>query len=445
MHRARNHERNPRFRRRAFLGGLGAGAGLLPFLPLLAAEAGGQGEFPLRLILLFSANGTLHENWAPTGSETDFTLSPILAPLAPYQDQMIVLDGLSVSRAGPGDDHQKGMGSLWTGSPLLVGEFTGGNGELAGYADGISVDQHVANSVGAQSLYKSLEFGVQTGGANVWTRMSYAGSNQPLAPEDSPAAMFDRLFAELDVDPAQIEKLKAERRSVIDLVKEDLSALEGKYGSDDKVKIEAHLDAIREIEMRNEAAVPSCDKPVLDLDVDQYANDQFPTLSHLQMDQLVMALACDMTRVASLQWSASVSNVLFSWLGVGEGHHDLSHYGDGDQNMIDNITTINTWYAGEVKYLLDAMAAVPEGDGTLLDHSLVVWGNELSRGNSHGNNPVPFVLFGGANGAWPTGRYLQYDGTLHNRLLVSLCRAMGVVQDTFGGNDDSTGGLQGLL
>lgn len=434
---------NRAFSRRAFLGGVGCAGALAPFVPMLESEAGGN-PFPKRLILLFSANGTIHENWVPSGGENDFTLPTILAPLESHRDKLVVLDGMRVIRQGLGDGHQMGMGSLWTGSQLLPGDFPGGNGEAAGYAGHASVDQVVANTLGVDTPYKSLEFGVQTGGANVWTRMCYADANQPLPPEDNPQAMFDRVFADLGADPAGAERLKAERRSVIDLVKGDLESLQTRYGGDDRVKVEAHLDAIRAIETRNEAAIPVCDQPMLDLGFDPFANDNFPAVTQRQIDLMVMALACDLTRVATLQCSASVSGTVFSWLGHDAGHHDLSHLGDDDATMINRITEVNVWYAEQMKYLLDALAAVPEGDGTLLDNTLVVWGNELSRGNSHGNQPVPFVLAGGAGGAMQGGRFLSYGDVEHNRMLVSICKMMGVDVDTFGDNDPASGGLSGL-
>ena len=435
---------NPYFSRRKFMAGLGAATALTPFIPILEGQAGETG-FPKRFVLLFSANGTIHENWVPSGGEKDFTLNTILSPLEPYRDKLIIVDGLRVIRQGPGDGHQMGMGSLWTGNQLLEsGEFMGGDGGTAGWAGGISIDHEIANAIGTETPYNTLEFGVQTGGATVWSRMSYSGSNQPIAPEDSPGAMFDRLFADLGVDTTAIDKLKAERRSVIDLVKGDLSALQNKYSGGDKQKIDAHLEAMREIERRNELATPVCDEPTQTFDFDHNANENFPLTSRQMIDQMVMSLACDLTRVASLQWSRSVSNVRFDWIDVPEGHHDISHYGDSDPNMVNWITQINTWYAEEVKYLLDAMAAVPEGDGTLLDNTIIVWGNELSRGNSHGNQPVPFVIMGSGGGALQTGRYLSYDDEPHNRMLVSLANAMGHPIDTFGNNDPGSGPLAGL-
>jgi hypothetical protein len=437
--------------RRTFLHGLGGAGVLLPFLPPLARESGAApGDGPRRIVLLFSANGTLHENWVPSGTESDFTLGPILSPLEPYKDRMIVLDGLSTSRDGPGDGHQKGMGLLWTASRLLEGgDFQGGgDAGTAGWCGGISVDQHIANTVGTKSAYKSLEFGVQTNGATVWSRMCYAGGNQPIAPEDSPSSMFDRLFADFDVDATELAKLKSRRQSVIDVVKGDLDRLVLDHGStDDRTKLDAHLTAIRNVEQRINAEIPTCDPSVVAPGggFDEGANDNFPEVARRQMDILAMSLGCDLTRVASLQFSRSVSQTRFPWAGVPEAHHDLSHLGNADASMVSKITAINTWYAEQVKYLLDALAAIPEGDGSVLDNTLVVWGNELSRGNSHGNEPVPFVLLGGASGALQMGRYLQYDGTRHNRLLVSLCHAMGLdEQQTFGDTDTGSGGLPGL-
>jgi hypothetical protein len=444
-HGLRTKPKNRTLSRRMFLGSLGAAGVATPFLPLLSGRAR-AGEFPVRLILLFSANGTIHENWVPTGSEADWQLSPILTPLQAFQDQLVVIDGLRQLRPGPGDDHQKGMGMLWTGNQLLEGgDFEGGNGGTVGWGGSISIDQEIASAIGAQTAYKSLEFGVQTGGASVWSRMSYAGSNQPIAPEDSPTEMFDRLFGDLDIDTTALEKLKAERRSVIDLVKGDLGSLGNKYGTDDRLKIEAHLDAIRAIEQRNDLAVPACEVPALDLSADHQANDNFPAVSRLQIDLMVMALACDLTRVASLQWSASVSGTRFNWLDVPEGHHDLSHLGDGDASMVEKLTTINTWYAGEVAYLLQRLSEVPEGAGTMLDNTLVVWGNELSRGNSHGSQPMPFVLAGGAGGRLMPGRFLLHDDVEHNRLLVSIGQIMGLdAMQSFGSADPASGGLPGL-
>jgi hypothetical protein len=172
----------------------------------------------------------------------------------------------------------------------------------------------------------------------------------------------------------------------------------------------------------------------------------YPLTGRAQMDLLVMALACDLTRVASLQWSTSVSNTRFTWLplNLGEGHHDLSHYGDDAAAAQADIAMINQWYTEQFAYLLTKMSMIPEGDSNLLDNSVVVWVNELGQGNSHTRSDIPFILAGGCQGYFETGRVLSYDGAPHGQLLVSLTHAMDVPVDTFGVQQHSQGPLPGL-
>ena len=157
-----------------------------------------------------------------------------------------------------------------------------------------------------------------------------------------------------------------------------------------------------------------------------------------------MSLACDLTRVASIQWSTSVSNKVFSWLGISEGHHDLSHEGDTNGDAQSKLIQINTWYAEQFAYLVAALKAVPEGDGTMLDNTVILWCNELGIGNLHSRTDVPYVLAGGCGGYFKTGRHLQYDGENHNNLMVSLCNAMDVNVSTFGNPAYCTGPLSKL-
>jgi hypothetical protein len=165
-----------------------------------------------------------------------------------------------------------------------------------------------------------------------------------------------------------------------------------------------------------------------------------------QMDLLVMALACDLTRVGSLQWSTSVSNTRHTWVPqiLAGGHHDLSHYDDGDPSAYQDILEINKWYTEQFAYLLTSMANIQEGDSTLLDNSVVVWVNELGKGNSHTRRSIPFLLAGGCQGHFRTGQSITYANESHGKLLVSLCRAMDVPADTFGDPQYSDGPLSGL-
>lgn len=444
----------PGMTRRSFLKGLGAVAGLLPLVPHLDVMA--QSRFPTRLVVIFTANGTVHEDWRPVGTERDFQLSPILRPLERFKSQLLVMDGIAVNSAssGPGDDHQKGMGHLLTGRELLTGdEFPGCGGECAGsgWGGGISIDQFIANRLPEDTPYRSLELGVQNGGANIWSRMCYRDANSPIPPRDNPYDTFDAIFGGLDPNAIGLERLRRERQSVLDSVVGDLSALERQLTGRDRARLQAHLAAVRSIERRL-AADPAelglaCELPMLGDRVDPYANDNYPHIGRLQMDMLAMSLACNLTRVASLQWSTSVSNTRFSWLDnpIAEGHHDLSHFDDSSVDALGKLTRINTWYAEQLAYLLDRLDAIPEGDGTLLDNTVVVWVNELGRGNNHSHFPVPFLTAGKAGGRLKTGRFLDFGRTPHNNLLVSLCHAMGLDDvTTFGNPTYCTGPLSGL-
>lgn len=443
--------------RRTLLRGLGGVAIGLPFLDAMRSpQTARAAAFPKRFVVFFTADGTIPEAWTPSGSETDFTFGPILAPLDPFKSDLLILDGVDNEAAyhGPGDGHQTGMGTLLTGTELMNGTlFCEGDcsdpTKTVGYGGGISVDQHIANEIGKTQTTKfpSLELGVQVGGGSVWSRMCYLGPDQPIPPRDDPKANFDDIFGELSADPFGLAKLKAQRHSVLDAVTADYEAINKRVGADDKKKLEAHLDAIRKVEKGLDVTNQlggACQLPDVGDPGDVYSSPNFPAVGKAQMDLLVMALACDLTRVASLQWSTSVSNKVFSWLGIPEGHHDLSHAGDSDLDARGKLVQINTWYAEQFAYLVGALKAIPEGDGTLLDNTVILWCNELGVGNSHTRRDEPFVLAGGCQGYFKTGRYLQYQGAYHNDLLVSLCNAMGVPATTFGNPAYCNGPLAGL-
>lgn len=438
--------RSPTISRRAFLSSLGAAAALSPFVPLLPSRAQEMPP-PKRLLLLFTANGTIPEEWKPDGGERDFSLRRILTPLEALREDLVIVNGMRINSRGPGDGHQRGMAQLWTGAEILPGDKfnLGESEEKVGWGGGISLDQFVAERIGGETAFRSLEFGVQTGGADIWSRMCYAGPDEPIPPEDDPYKMHDRLFADVGKDLAELERIRAQQKSVIDVVRTDLQGLESRVAPEDTRKIEAHLEAIRAIERRLDLSVPNCEVPDIGSQIEIDRNDNFPEILRLQMDLAVMALACDSTRVASIQASRSVSNTKYGWLGIDRGHHGMSHDGDENTDTTEKLVQINIWLAEQVRYLLDRMKAIPEGDGTLLDNTLVIWGNELAKGNSHSRHPVPFVLAGSAGGALETGRFIDVEDVDHNRLLVSACRAMGLEDvDTFGNTDQGSGPLIGL-
>jgi hypothetical protein len=438
------------FGRRTVLRGAFGAAIALPWLEALAPRRvrGATAPPPKRFVVFFSPNGTLPDQWAPTGGETDFVLSPILSPLADHRADLVVIQGLDQQGAG-GDGHQNGIGGMLTGAALNPGPFAGVGAPPAGWASGPSVDQRIADAIAGASKLRSLELGVQVGSADNWGRMCYRAANQPLPPEDDPAAVYARVFADLHTDPALLARLRARRRSILDTVGGEYARIAPRLGSADRQRLDAHLSAVREIETRLTTDLvvssPACHDPTL-RPVSAAANDAFPDAGALQIDLLVMALACDITRVASLQWSRAVSQTRFSWLGITEGHHDLSHRGDDDAGARDKLMRINRWYAQQLATLLAKLKAIPDGDGTLLDNTLVLWCNELAKGNTHSRKGAPYVLAGRAGGALRTGRFLRLsEARPHNDLLVSLMGAMDLPDRTFGKPDWCNGPLPGLL
>jgi hypothetical protein len=325
----------------------------------------------------------------------------------------------------------------------------------AGWAAGPSVDQRVAAGLAVPTKFRSLELGVQVGAADNWGRMIYQTANQPLPPEDDPAEVYSTVFTDLHTDPTVLARLRARHKSILDAVGGEYTRIEGQLGAADRARLDAHLTAVREIETRLTTdfttSNPSCHDPNItaSASIDAQNNDNFPTVGGIQMDLLAMALACDLTRVASMQWSRSVSQVRFSWLPtpIPDGHHDLSHRGDNDTDAVDKLTRINNWYASQLAGLIDRLKAIPEGNGTLFDNTLILWSNELAKGNTHSRIGAGYVLAGSAGGALQTGRFLDYTGQSlpHNNLLVSLLNAMGVPDQSFGESDWCTGPLTGLL
>ena len=440
--------RRSRLRRRTVLAGaLGAAVGL-PWLEAFTGRSasGATSEPPQRFVVVYTPNGLLPA-WTPSGGETDFELSPILSPLAPHRDKLIVIRGLQQTGGG-GDGHQSGMGGMLTGRTLNPGPFGGMQAPPVGWASGPSVDQRIAEVIGGETKLRSLELGVQVGAADNWGRMCYRAADQPLPPEDDPAAVYARVFAELHTDPAILAAERARSKSILDGVAAEYVRISAELGSHDRQRLDAHLTAVREVEERltRVATVSgaSCRDPVVP-NVAKNDNDAYPAVGAVQMDLLAMALACDVTRVASLQWSRAVSQTRFTWLGIAEGHHDLSHLGDDDAGAVDKLTRIEEWYATELAGLLDRLAAIPEGDGNVLDNTIVLCCSELAKGNTHSRQDAGYLLAGSGGGALRTGRFLRYDSSVtHNGLLISLLNAMGVPDRTFGNAEWSNGPLAGL-
>lgn len=422
--------------RREFLRQLGIGGGALPFaLNLTSLGLANFEPRRQRLVIMFSPNGIVPKTFWPEQEGDDFTLPPSLVPLECLQHRVLTLHGVCDKIRGDGDNHMRGIGCLLTGVELFPGNIQGGSHTPAGWAKGISIDQEIRNFLQAnpatRTRFGSLEFGVMVPDrADTWTRLSYAGPNKPLAPVDDPYQMFSKLYGRLQD--------RSSLRSVLDEVQEDLQKIRALVSTEDRALLEEHTTFVREMEQELVAdstvdvghAVPTLEPGVKE------ENDNIPRISKLQIDLLVSSFAADFARVATLQFTNSVGGARMHWLGVDEGHHELSHEPDSNEAAQEKLTRINAWYCEQLAYLAQRLQETPEpgGGGTLLDNTLIVWTNELGKGNSHTLDNIPFVLLGGGLG-FRTGRSLKFKGVPHNRLLLSLAHGFGHPLTTFGNPD----------
>ena len=428
--------------RRKFLRSLGVSTAALPFLAGLPSLIGAPlPQRRQRLVIMFSPNGTLPQDFWPDEAGDSFEFKPILKPLEPFRDRTLLLNGIYNKLRGDGDNHMRGMSCLLTGSDLLPGNIQGGSDTPAGWASSISIDQEIKRFLQSRpetrTRFGSLEFGVAVPDrADPWTRMSYAGANQPIAPVDNPYDMFGKLYGRM--------KDKESLVSVLDDVRADLQRVSSRLSARDKMLLEQHLALVREVEqeLQSTEADEQLQHPVPELDPSiELVNDNTPQISRMQINLLVNSLANDMARVATLQYMRSVGQARMRWLGVEEGHHTLSHEPDGNQASQDKLRRINTWFCGEFAYLAKRLSEIPEpaGDGSMLDHTLLVWTNELGKGNSHTLDNIPCVIVGGGAG-FKMGRSLKFDKVAHNRLWITLANAMGHQIETFGKADLCAGG-----
>jgi hypothetical protein len=427
--------------RRQFLRNVGISAAALPFLMGLPSLGLSSARGPKqRLIVMFSPNGTIPPAFWPDEEGTDFTLKTIMEPLAPFRDRMLTLKGLSNRVRGDGDNHMRGMSCLLTGAELFPGNIQGGSDTPAGWASGISIDQEIRNFLQSRpetrTRFGSLEFGVGvTDRADPWTRMSYAGPNKPVAPISDPYQMYSKLYGQM--------RDKERLRGILDDVREDLAKARRLVSSEDRRMLEEHEALVRQMErdiaeasrQKLVANPPTLEEGVAD------QNDNVPRLSRMQIDLLVNSFANDMARVTTLQYTKSVGNARMNWLDIREGHHSLSHEPDKNAEAQEQLIRINRWFAGELRHLLERLQSTPEpgGEGTLLDHTLVLWTNELGKGNSHTLDNIPFVAVGGGLG-FRMGRALQLGRTPHNRFLMALAHGFGHRIETFGKAELCEGG-----
>jgi hypothetical protein len=428
--------------RRQFLRDLGVASATLPFvanLPSIAALAGGRKQ---RLVIIFSPDGIVPSTFWPDQVGRDFQLKPSLKPLEPFKDKTLILNGVCDRVHGDGDNHMRGIGCLLTGTELFPGNVQGGSDTPAGWSSGISIDQEIKNFLQAKAAtrtrFGSLEFGVMVPDhADTWTRMCYSGPNKPIAPIDDPYQMFGKLYGQL--------KDKETLKSVLDDLQSDLAKIKSQVSSEDRKLIDDHAALVRDMESEiNTARTTEVGHavPIIEPGVRQ-ENDNIPKISKLQIDLMVSAFVADATRIATLQYTNSVGQARFTWLDIKEGQHDLSHEPDSNAEAQEKLTKINEWYASQIAYLCKRLAETkePDGTGTLLDNTIIVWTNELGQGNSHTLENIPFVLIG--NGLdFKMGQSLKFEGGVpHNRLLMSLANGFGHRIDKFGDSNFCGAGL----
>jgi len=441
--------------RRALLRGAGGISIALPWLEIMAPRKA-HAAAPKRFIVAFTPNGTNNfDQFTPQGIGANFTLGTETAPLTPWKSKLLALSGITAASAieSEGDQHAVGMAAALTGARWTKGPVVD---DVPIWGGGISIDQRIAQDVGKATTFPSLELGVQTtlgtegAGVHPFSRMVYKSAATPVPAVEDPRETFKRLFSNLSAngggDTSGLDKARRQRKSVLDFVKEDYQQLTPRLGARDRQKIDQHFTAIAEIEKRlstPNVVVLGCKKPTepaANLDVKNPAS--FPQIGKLQTDLLAVALACDLTRVATLQWSWARSDVAMTWIGVKDSHHDLSH---GAASA--TLSSINKWYAEQVAYLCKALDGFDEGGTTLLDNSVVWWSSDISFGPTHSFTNIRAFLLGSCGGYFKTGQHIDYGSqtVTNNQLMVTLMRAMGISATHFGEPSALQGPLPGSI
>jgi hypothetical protein len=430
--------------RRTFLKGAGT-AIALPFLEaMLPKKVYAQAAAPPKRILAYYVPNGIHMPlWTPAQEGAGFELTPILSPLVNVREDLLVISGLQNLPArpdGPGD-HASGTGAFLTCAHPFKTEGTD-------IRNGISMDQVAANAIGGETLFKSLQLGIDGGGSTgdcdsgyscAYARnISWADDNTPLAKEVNPEGVFDRLFAGRDpaASAEAARKKKLYRLSVLDYVKESATQLSAKLGRTDRQKVDEYLTGVRELETRiqmlDEGSSCQGERPS--------PPGSFEERVRIMSDLIVTAFSCDLTRVVSFMLSNAGSNHVYENLGIGDGHHQISHH-QGNTTNHELLTRIDTWEVQQLAYLLERMKSIQEGERTLLESSLVFFSSEIEDGNSHAHVNLPVLLAGRGGGTIDSGRHINAGGRKISELFISILNSAGVDVRTFGDGDRPLDGL----
>jgi hypothetical protein len=461
-------------RRRLLLAGGGAAA-LLPWLEVFrsgrVSPANAQAQGPIkRFMVFFYPGGVIREKFWPTGTETNFTMPYIMDPLTPYKDKLLIMDGLEQRNMldGFGHPHIRGMVGLLTGKAVIQGPYAFFLGGSTDFAQAASIDHMIGNKISAGLRFPSLELGVLWPtfgtGPSPQNTISYSGAGQPAQPTADPWKAFQRIFMGVgtpDASGADAAALRMKQTQlVLDSTSAEFNAVMPLLGTADKARLEEHLTRLAEIKASLTAPSgvgPSCLPPtgITSADTISYetgggeshqtiaaaASNRMPTISKQMIDMAVMSFACDLTRVASIQYTDAASRASFPWLKLNENHHFYQHDGGFQQQPCADIAH---FFFGEFAYLLKRLSETKDGDQTLLDTTAILMCSEIGDPPSHDHKRIPFILAGGASGSFKTGRFVNFGGKPHHGLLVSLLNAYGIPDTTIGDAKYNMGALTGL-
>jgi len=440
----------PQIERRTFLCGLGT-AMALPFMESalprsLWAAGAAPVKPPLRMAFLFIPNGAHMPAWTPEKEGTDFKLPATLEPLVGVRSKIQVLSGLAhdtgFAHGDGAGDHARSAATFLTGVHPVK---TDGKGIRAG----ISVDQIAAEELGRQTRFASLELGIEEGrlagscdsgySCAYSNNISWRSPSEPAGKECNPRQLFDRLFGGGRRDDLTQSRAKRdqERKSILDLVQQDARRLRRQLGNDDARKLDEYLTGVREIERRIEN--PGEELFVEDgLARPRGVPKEYQKHARLMGDLLAVALQSDLTRVASWMLANEGSDKSYEMLDISDGHHTLSHH-QGDDEKQAKIAKINRYHMEQFAYFLQRLESIREGDGTLLDHSMIVYGGGIGDGNRHNHDDLPVVLAGGGALGFQGGRHIRFPkGTPLMNLYLTMLHTAGIDVDAVG---DSTGPL----
>jgi hypothetical protein len=436
--------------RRTFLRGMGATLALPLVDGMVPAFARAQGtaQSPTRLSFIYVPNGIIMERWTPRTVGAGFEMTPILAPLAPFRENLLVLSGLVANgaRALAGE----GAGEHARASATFLSGVHPKKTEGTDLRAGITVDQLVAKELGTQSQLASLEVAMDstevvgtcdTGYSCAYSNtLCWRSETTPIPMENQPRAVFERLFGDSDsTDAAERLARIQKRRSILDSLVEDAARLAAGLGSSDRTKLNEYLDAVRDVERRIQAAETQSSRELPPFERPGSIPAKFTDHCKLMMDLQVLAYQTDTTRVITFMIGREQNTRVYDELGFSDAFHPLSHH-QNDAAKIAKVIQINTLHTQMFAYFLKKMRSTPDGDGSLLDHSMIVYGSAISDGNLHLHDNLPMLVAGGGSGRLKGGRHIRYpDETPTTNLYLTLLDKLGMPLEKFG---DSTGKLE---